>query len=300
MVMVSEQMQDFLLQSVMLFLVVIALFLFVAQSTDLTMFYLRFYGKDLGTIVEAVYGAKGDVLLTYSEIHPDQRYLFNFTKEALFLSSQQNLSNLHSWMVRQQYGYSDKPVLSGSLLLKPIVITFHKDDSVFDFGQGARACPDAYNTVLQVDTRLILQFAPEFGEVKKELEQDESVKQMELNAIAKKTVTIIINKREVVGSTASSTDSTTGSTGATGSTASTSGEPTLTYGSKTDPLTAEHLACLFESHLKPSYSLLRSKEMKTPPEESTITLQLTIPELKGADSAVLAKAILLSLHEASR
>ncbi len=266
--MAEEELRDMLLQAAVLLMITAAFFLLVVNKTDTTMLYLRYYGKDLGTQVETLYSAKGDVNYVYGELHPAQKYLFNFTRGRLYLSAQQDLTKPILWVVGQGYGSVVGGInLTPSLLVQPTIITFQKSANTIQFTQSGQACADAYGSMLKIDTRIVLDVP---ADLKTLLEQDDQFLALEKNGLATRTITIALKQ----------------------------GEQNLQYGSTTDPQAAQRLSCLLAGHLQTTYQQLQEQPITQPTDQPEIIL--TLPAFKGAEETAVAKAVILAVDEAIR
>lgn len=255
--MTDDIVQDTLAQAALFALIAIAFILIVVQSTDLSQFYMRYYTKDVGTIVEATHAMKGEAELRYESIHPSHQYLFNFTGEGVYIAPSQNMSKPIAWRVRQQYGRAIPLPVTESLLENPSIITIYKEKNItFDQPFPAETCPQAAGAMRRVESALLLEGIPLITE---NMEKLVFIKELEQNVGATQIITITLAE----------------------------GEPGVRYG------TGESvgLACLYSQLLTEELSV----PFPTSSGGTGLSIQLTLPQLTEREATVLAPKLALPL-----
>lgn len=178
----------------------------VTTEADPEQYFFRYYGKDVGLIVEAMHAGRGEIDLTYTSLKADYPFIFNFTRNALYMSGQQlapGQESLALWRVRRQYGAvspNARPLLSlvETRINYPVALTMRKTESEIRFDSDfSPLCPDSENAVRKEETSLqVRAVGPVPGEIKRLLDQDELLR--ELNT-AHPTNQILIDIRPVAG-----------------------------------------------------------------------------------------------------
>jgi phosphomannomutase len=128
--MADDIVQDTLLQATILALIAIGFLLIVVQSADLEQFYMRYYAKDTGMLIDASHALPGEAAFQYRSIHRNNRFLFNFTEEGVYLAPEQNLSKNIRWAVRKQYGRQEPNLLEPRFLVTPRLVDITKTDMI--------------------------------------------------------------------------------------------------------------------------------------------------------------------------
>lgn len=295
----DDQLRNVLLHVALLFLIATAFFLAVMRYADPTMFWLRYYGEDVGTIVEGLHACHGDVALPYREIHPEHHYIFQFAKDGLFLAIQNASTPLTKNVVENECrGMTSKETKTGrevasgdgvtgeqwcssrivwlgyhgygqviaaaprslevveTRLYSPQTINFFKERNVITFNQETETC--AVGSLLRKETRLLLTAPPELTAM---LEQSQTIKSLEENNRATRTIILTINR----------------------------GEPSLVVGT-----TLSQVRCLFEERLKKLYPTIFLSV------SAGDAILITIPEPVGASDTAVAQEIILAIEEATR
>lgn len=152
-----------LLEVIIGILIFVAMFGWVNATAEPSLFFMRFYAKDLGTTVDTMHAARGQVDLTYYPFSRTHLYTYNFTGKEVFVTNQdpEKVQELQ-WVVRQQWGTvgaQARPALAVTpkLLEKPSTVRIVKGVKTIVFDEDlSEACGDAANATLSTETRLVL------------------------------------------------------------------------------------------------------------------------------------------------
>jgi|GEM_PF-4059363 len=139
----------FLVGALLLFLIVYA-----ANNHD---FFMKYYAKDVGLVLEAAHAARGDVELDYAKFMPEDAYDYNATPTGLLLREHKHMR----WKFRKRYGSTlEGPRVSPVVLLDPraLVVTKRGNNITLD-GEGVApaTCPALPEKPTRADTLVRIQ-----------------------------------------------------------------------------------------------------------------------------------------------
>ncbi len=130
-----------------------ALFLFlVVYGASNDAFFMKYYAKDVGLVLEAAHAARGDVELDYAKLMPGDAYDYNATPTGLLLRDHKHTL----WKLRKRYGATlDGPRVTASVLLDPqaLVVRRRADNITLGGEDVAPArCPALADRPTRADT----------------------------------------------------------------------------------------------------------------------------------------------------